>query len=384
MLSAIWIFASALFILGAACYLLFITSDPLEEVGGRIGKLLHLPEDVVASTFQALATSGPEIVMAILAATPFISDGAWSMLLTGEKASAGCLNMSFSAMDNLLGIGCLGMIFMIKKNYVEGNAVIKVEPSVIVGLLFYIISSTSLCYFLTSSLHTIPHPGDGRSLVVSTMQEFQAWILMGIGILFVVMQFGSNWISPVVGRIFKLTPDEDDDDGEDDDDFVAPTNFIQWLNQLLQSGFVYAFLVFALVLFVRECMAATFNMAMVSAVSVGGILLLFTSYVSSFPEFMMTYRYAVANKKSALLGMLFGSNVIDLAFAGFRSIWLHEPMDIFTTGLKQEFFIYYLWSLPAIAVLVLFGLSTKTFKYKHAYPLVLFYLAYIVSGFILL
>ncbi|MBU1741368.1 MAG: hypothetical protein KKC37_07460, partial [Proteobacteria bacterium] len=118
--------------------------------------------------------------------------------------------------------------------------------------------------------------------------------------------------------------------------------------------------------------------------SVGGILLMFTSYVSSFPEFMMTYRYAVANKKSALLGMLFGSNVIDLAFAGFRPIWLHESMDVFTTGRVQELFIYYLWCLPVIAVLVLFGLLSRTFKYKHAYPLVAFYLIYIISGFYLL
>ena len=64
--------------MGASCYLLFITSDPLEQVGGRLGRLLHLPEDVIASTFQALATSGPEIVMAILASTTFIAaNTAW-------------------------------------------------------------------------------------------------------------------------------------------------------------------------------------------------------------------------------------------------------------------------------------------------------------------
>jgi len=76
-----------LFVMGAACYLLFITSDPLEEVGGRIGKLLHLPEDVIASTFQALATSGPEIVMAVLAATAYIeASSSWASLTPANAA----------------------------------------------------------------------------------------------------------------------------------------------------------------------------------------------------------------------------------------------------------------------------------------------------------
>lgn len=73
-------FLSGLFVLSATCYLLFIISDPLEEVGNKLGKLLHLPEDVIASTFSALATSGPEIIMAILAATPFIANEVWSTL----------------------------------------------------------------------------------------------------------------------------------------------------------------------------------------------------------------------------------------------------------------------------------------------------------------
>ncbi len=111
---------------------------------------------------------------------------------------------------------------------------------------------------------------------------------------------------------------------------------------------------------------------------------MFTSYVSSFPEFMLTYRYAVAVKKSALLGMLFGSNVIDLAFAGFRSIWLNETMIVCTTGRFPQLLPVYIWSLPVIAILALIGLSTGTLRYKHAYPLVLFYLLYVVSGFILL
>jgi Ca2+/Na+ antiporter len=117
---------------------------------------------------------------------------------------------------------------------------------------------------------------------------------------------------------------------------------------------------------------------------VGGILIIFTSYVSSFPEFMMTYRYAVADKKSALLGMLFGSNVIDLAFAGFRAIRLGEPMEVYTTGSFQVSFPFYLWCLPALALLALLALAKRWFKYWHAYPLVVFYIIYIVSGAILL
>jgi len=131
-------------------------------------------------------------------------------------------------------------------------------------------------------------------------------------------------------------------------------------------------------------MGATFSMATVGIVSVGGILIMFTSYVSSFPEFMMTYRYAVANKKSALLGMLFGSNVIDLAFAGYRAIHLGEPMEVYTTGWMQHLFPLYLWCLPALALFALLALSKGWLKYKHAYPLVVFYLIYIVSGFVLL
>ncbi len=51
MFQGICIFASSLFILAASCYLLFLTSDTLEEVGEKLGKLFHLPEDVIASTF---------------------------------------------------------------------------------------------------------------------------------------------------------------------------------------------------------------------------------------------------------------------------------------------------------------------------------------------
>lgn len=381
------VFGFGLFVMAASCYLLFITSEPLEEVGGRLGKLLHLPEDVIASTFQALATSGPEIVMAILAATPFVANEVWRTLQMGEKACSGCLNMCFSAMDNLIGIGCVGMIFMIYKKTVDRDEVIVVEPSVMIGLGFYIISSLALSLFITISLHTNILP-DGREILVSTITEVQAWGLMIIGICFIISQFFipnliSNWQASRAEAAADPPDAEGDEDAEGEDP-PLPTSFGGWLRDLVSHGFLYAFLVFGLIIFVRECLAATFNMAMVGIVSVGGILIMFTSYVSSFPEFMMTYRYAVANKKSALLGMLFGSNVIDLAFAGFRSIWLHEPMDVYTTGRFQQLFPIYIWCLPIFAVAALIALWTGKFKYKHAYPLVVFYIIYIVSGFILL
>lgn len=104
---------------------------------------------------------------------------------------------------------------------------------------------------------------------------------------------------------------------------------------------------------------------------------MFTSYVSGFPEFMMTYRYAVKNNKSALLGMLFGSNVIDLAFSGFRAIRLGEPMEIYTTGRMQFLFPVYLWCLPILAAVAFLALSKGWFKYKHAYPLVVLYIIYV-------
>jgi Ca2+/Na+ antiporter len=119
-------------------------------------------------------------------------------------------------------------------------------------------------------------------------------------------------------------------------------------------------------------------------VSVGGILLLLTSYVSSFPEFFMTYRFCIAGKKDALLGMLFGSNVIDLAFSGWRAVRLGEGFVVETTGRYPQLLPYYVSALPVVAVLALFGLTTGKIKAKHAKIAVAFYLAYVVSGFFLL
>lgn len=369
MFGAILAFGSGLFVLGATCYLLFITSDPLERVGGRLGKLLRLPEDVIASTFQALATSGPEIVMAIIAATPFISSSVWDALQHGEKACSGTLNMSFSAMDNLLGIGAVGIIFMISRGIVKKDEVIKVRPSVILGLVFYIIASGAFSIFIT----------DG----ILTYQE--AWILMIIGILFIISQFIiPGYLHRVEQKQIEKGLFEPPEEDEDEDDYCCPETFKHWLKDFMGHGFIYAFLVFALIVFVREALAATFNMAMIGVFSVGGILIMFTSYVSSFPEFMMTYRYAISNKKDALLGMLFGSNVIDLAFAGFRAIYRKEAMEVYTTGRMNQLLPGYIWALPVIAILALIGLKTGSIKYKHAYPLVVFYIFYIVSGWILL
>jgi len=98
----------------------------------------------------------------------------------------------------------------------------------------------------------------------------------------------------------------------------------------------------------------------------------------------MTYRYAIANKKSALLAMLFGSNVIDLAFAGFRAIWRGEVMPVYTTGRLPQLLPAYLWALSVLALICFIGLWTKKIKYGHAYPMVVFYVVYILSGFVLL
>lgn len=379
---------TALFILAASCYLLFILSDPLEEVGGRIGNLLRLPEAVIASTFQALATSGPEIIMAVVASTPFIAKQMWDGLQFGERASSGALNMCFSAMDNLLGIGCLAMLLMIYKGTVRRDEVIRVQPPVLIGLVFYLVSSSALCWFVWSSLHKTTV--DGREIVASVITESQAWFLASVGIAFILSQF---IVPPLVKGWAKRRLKSGSDPGniaysivygEESDNDEVPNGTREWCVDMGKHSFAYVALVFGLWIIVKECLGATFSIALLGWVSVGGVLLALTSYVSSFPEFMLTYRYVVAEKKSAILGMLFGSNVIDLAFAGFRSMRLHEDMEVYTTGTLQQLFPAYLWALPAVALLILIGLTTKTFKYGHAKYLVAFYLFYIISGFIVL
>lgn len=342
------------FTLSAICYLLGIISDPLDEVGSKLGCLLKLPEEVIASTFQALATSGPEILMAIIAATPFITNKVWNSLQLSEKACSGTLNMVFSSMDNLLGIGAIAIIAMIIFKKVKSSDLIPKNTSTIIGLVFYIISSSTFSFFVRDSIITYT----------------EGWFMMGIGIVFILSQF-------IIPNFVKSNK-EDVDEAEDD---VEKSN---WFKEFFTNSFKYMFLIFGLVLFVQAAMTATFNMALASIFSVGGILLMFTSFVSSFPEFMLAIQYVKNNKKNALLAMLFGSNVIDLAFSGFRSIWLHVPMSIVTTGAHPELLKWYIWALPAVALVVLLGFITNKLRWKHAYLMAAFYLTYIVSGFVLL
>lgn len=354
-------FLISAFIMAASCYLLFISSEKLEEVGKRLSRLLHVPEDVGASTLGAFSTSGPEIVMAILAATAFIGSG-WAVLEMGEKASSGTLNMAFSAMDNLIGIGCVGIIFMIWKGFINKNETIQLSPATYLGLSMYVLASSTFFFFLLDGVFT---PSEGK-------------IMMVIGVAYVILQFAM----PAIRNM--LDVHEDDDDDEDEGEAPMPTTFTSYMGELFTNGFAYAFLVFLLVILVRECMGATFSIATLGIVSVGGVLLAFTSYVSSFPEFMLTYRYAIANKRTALLGMLFGSNVIDLAFSGFRSVWLAEDVRIYTTGKMPELLNVYIGALPIIAMISLIAISTGRVKYKVAYPMMVFYVLYIGSGLVLL
>jgi Ca2+/Na+ antiporter len=357
-------------VLGASGYILYLISGDLDNVGGRLGRLLRLPSDVVAATFQALATSGPEIMMAILAASPFIAQEIWQGVELAEKASSGALNMCFSAMDNLLGIGCLGIIFMLFKKTMDRDEVIKIKPSARIALIFYILSSLSLSWFMTNDLVF----GDSSNRV-SVITEAEAWFLAGLGILFLLLQV----IYPLLSK-----PVADDEVETAEIEPLLPKGVFAWTRSFLGNLFAYAALVFALVIFVRWCMWSTFNMATVGWFSVGGILIMFTSYISSLPEFMLTYRFAVKRNKDMLLSMLFGSNVIDLAFTGFRPIWLHQPMEVYTTGRFPQLLPLYIWCLPLIALLALLGLWTGAMKAKYAYPMAVFYVIYIVSGWILL
>lgn len=362
-MNTFWVIISSLFFLTASCYLLLKITDPLEELGGKIGKLLRLPEPVIASTLQAFATSGGEITMAVLAATPFISLEVFSTLQTGEKACSGTLNMAFSAMDNLLGIGALAIVIMIIAEKVKKEALVPYKSGTIISLIFYTIASGLLSFFIL----------DGK------LSYIESWILMGMGIFFILFQI-----------IFPYTPwyvlVETNEDEESNDEYIPhPKNeFFEWVGVFSSSLFEYGFLLFGLIIFVMVCMMATFNLGKLEIVSIGGILLAVTSYVSSLPEFMLSFRFIIKDKKDELLAMLFGSNVIDLAFAGFRSIYLHEDMKIYTTGLYPKLLPVYIWALPIIAVLLLLGFLTKTFKWKHAYVLLMFYIIYIISGFILL
>jgi Ca2+/Na+ antiporter len=362
-LSGGWVIFASIFILISACYFLYSISGGLEIVGAKLGKLLKLPDVIIASTFLALATSGPEIVMAILSSTDYIQGAQWESLQIGERACSGTLNMAFSAMDNLLGIGCVAICYMIYKGQVKANDVVPIKVGTVMGLFFYMISSFLLSIFISDGILTYK----------------ESWTLAWIAIVFIFSQLFSWIYTPYLSGLLKLEVEEDEDD-----DITALEPGDSYIITLVHQIGIYCILIFGLVVFVRLCLGATFNLATLGIVSVGGILLAFTSYVSSFPEFMIAFRYVVANKKDAILALLFGSNVIDLGFAGFRSMWLHQDMQVYTTGKMPQLLSLYIWALPSVALCLLFAFLTKKFKWGHAQYLVLFYCFYIISGFILL
>jgi len=332
----------ALFTLVSMCYLLSLIGDPLEKYGVRLGNLLRVPEAVIASTFAALATSGPEIIMAIQAIR-FSED---------SKACSGLLNMSFSAMDNLVGIGCLGMIYLLWINKAEKEEVIKLSNTSQVSLIFYIISSFCLSIFITL---------DYRISVI------ESWILMIIGIIFIISQF---FLPGLINKDNSVTDEKD----------YLPDTTISYSIDILKNLVLYACCILGLWIFVRECLESTFTIASTGIVSIAGVLIMFTSYVSSFPEFMLTYQYAKSGKKDIMLAMLFGSNVIDLAFSGFKPIWTGKSMKIIAGSLLP----LYIWLLPITAIVLLLSINRGKLKYKHTYFMMVGYLIYIVSGFVLL
>ena len=337
------------FILAAVCYAIYIISNQLDLVGGRLGNYLNLSDEVVASTFQALATSGPEILMAIIVATPFISQSIWVDLSLAERACSGTLNMAFSAMDNLLGIGAVAIVFMLITKKVDPNEIIESDINTIFSLAFYTLISLVFVIFCFDYKLTY----------------IESWILMILGIVFVVIEV-------VIKR------KEAQDVTERKETVIKRMKGTAW------NGLQYSFLIFALIVFVKIAMSASFNLALLGSISIGSIVLLFTSYISSFPEFVFSFKYAIEGRKKALLGILFGSNIIDLAFAGFRSIWLHEEMLICTTGKFPKLLFLYLSIIPIIACIMLISISSKFLKWKHAYVGIVIYLIYIISGFILL
>ncbi len=363
LLNSGWIIFATIFVLVASCYFLYSISGELEKVGAILGSMLKLPDVIVASTFLALATSGPEIIMAILSASDYIKGSEWEMLQLGEKACSGTLNMAFSAMDNLLGIGCVGICFMIWKGQVKANDVVPIKAGTIMGLFFYIISSAFLSYSISDGV----------------LSYRESWILAWIAIAFSLVQLASPIYTSYLTGLLNL-----EDENPEEEDFAWSVKKGTYFRSLITQLGIYCILMYGLIVFVKVCMGATFNLATLQIVSVGGILLAITSYVSSFPEFMIAFRYALNNKTDAILAMLFGSNIIDLGFAGFRSIWLHQDMQVYTTGKMPELLKFYIWALPIVATMLLFSFLLKKFRWGHAKPLVVFYCFYIISGFILL
>ncbi len=300
--------------------------------------------------------------MAIVAASPFIAKDNFGALEMGEKACSGTLNLAFSSMVNLVGIGAISIVVMIWKKKVEPNESIPVSNSTIFGLIFYIIASAFLAIFTMDGSITFG----------------EAWFFLIFGVIFLIFQF----IVPKIIDNKKQKENGEENNGEEFPEITKEP--VAWSKRFVTNSFLYAFLIFGLWIFVRECLGATFNMASVGLFSVGGILLMFTSYISSFPEQVMAIQYAISDKKDELLALLFGSNVINLAFSGFRTIKLKEPMEVYTTGKFPELLPIYIWALPIVASVLLLGFYTKKLKWKHSYPMVGFFILYIISGLILL
>lgn len=342
------------FSLCSICYLIWLLSGKIDSVGLNIAKHLNMPDEVAASTFQALATSGPEILIAILAATSFIANTSWQSLTLSERACSGTLNMAFSAMDNLLGIGAVAIIFSMLFRGLDPKEIVPSNKNTIISLSFYTLISGLFALFCFDCVLT----------------NFESICLMIVGLLFVFIEC----LLPMIER-HKLT-DKTGEEGYG----TLNKRFVS----LFCFSFEYIFLIFGMIVFVQVAIKATFNIAVISSFSVGGIIMLFTSYISSFPELVLSFRYAMENRRNEMLGMLFGSNIIDLSFAGFRSIWLNEKMAVISTGTYGYLLKWYLAFIPIISLFLLVGIMTKKLKWCHFYLLSLFYLIYIVTGFIYL
>lgn len=338
-----------LFLFAASCYILYLIAEPLEKTGAMLGKLFHIPEGIVAATFCALATSGPEIMMAIKSAS-YDSDA---------KACSGALNMGFSAMDNLIGIGCMGMFLMVYLGYSSKETILKVSRSVLGGLLFYIVSASCFAMFLLDF----------------EISKTEAWILAIIGIVFIVSQLFLPVIYDKLDNNADIVIEEDDIELKE-----IPKTTRKYITTFIINISRYVFCVYALWVFVDKCLYGTFLLSNLGFVSIAGVLVMFTSYVSSFPEFMMAYKYASKGKENALLSMLFGSNVIDLAFSGLKPIMTGKPMAI----VASNYLPLYIGALPLTAIILFVALLKDKLKYKHAYIMAIFYVLYIVTGFILL
>ncbi|MCP3685221.1 MAG: hypothetical protein GY861_21360 [bacterium] len=346
----------SLFVMAAACYVMSQLADSQDSLGMRLGRLLGLPNVIVASVFQSLSTSMPEIAMAIIASGSFIASG-WNTLEIGEKGSSGALNMIFSSADNAFGIGSIAVLLMIYKGFVRSEETVRVKKSVLISLFHYLITVIVFSVFITL----------GSDLSVS-----ESWVMMILGLSFIPLQ------------IFLIKYYKEENSEEYDAIEVSKAFSKSWFFDFTKTVAFFSFVVFGMFVLVEKCLGATFSMASVSFFSVGGILLLFTSYVSSFPEFVLAYRYANRGRKDELLAMLFASNAFDLAFSGFRAIRTGVAMPIYTTGIANFLLPYYIYILPMGSFALLYCLYNKKIKFGHFRYIFIAYLTYVFSGWILL